>query len=170
MPTSKLSKPWCTQPKNNQFFSPTRHTSRKRLVIFYCRFYLRIQFDSGCLEPVRLKVSTNLGTLVIRFAFSHHLAMPNSTQAYQASLTQFIQAHMVMIGPRVILSALNALPGIQVTNTGVVNQLNQDPALVIQRVRGAFSPFGGVLTQRLHSKLFSDQTSASAPLASRSQL
>lgn len=96
--------------------------------------------------------------------------MPTTTQVYQALLTQFIQTHMVMLGPRVILSLVQSVPGIQVTSTGVVNHLDQDPGAVVQRLSSVFMPFGGTLTQRLHAQLFADQKPASSTLASQEKL
>jgi hypothetical protein len=96
--------------------------------------------------------------------------MPTTSQTNQASITKFIQAHMVMLGPRVILSLVKTVPGIQVTNTGVVNQLDQDPAALIQRLNSTFAPFGGTLTQRLHAQLFTDQKPTSSTLTSQGKL
>lgn len=96
--------------------------------------------------------------------------MPTTTQAYQALLTKFIQAHMVMLGPRVILSLVQSVPGIQVTSTGVVNHLDQDPVTLTQRLSSTFAPFGGTLTQRLHAQLFSDQKPVNSTLASQGKL
>jgi hypothetical protein len=96
--------------------------------------------------------------------------MPTTSQAHQASITKFIQAHMVMLGPRVILSLVKTVPGIQVTNTGVVNQLDQDPVALIQRLSSTFAPFGGTLTQRLHTQLFADQKPLHNTLASQAKV
>jgi hypothetical protein len=84
-----------------------------------------------------------------------------TTQAHQAALTKFIQAHMVMLGPRVIVDLVQRLPGIQITNTGVVNKLDQDPAALAHSLSNAFAPFGGTLTKRLHDQLFPDTPSDS---------
>ncbi len=84
--------------------------------------------------------------------------MTSTTQAYQASLTKFIQAHMVMIGPSVVLSLVRKIHGITVSNTGVVQHIDFDPLEVVKQISGAFAPFGGVLTLRIQTRLLQETT------------
>ncbi len=71
-----------------------------------------------------------------------------TTQVYQSLLTPFIQRHMVMLGPNVILSLIRHVPDITVTTTGAVNHVSGDPTVLLEHLSAAFVPYAGILTSQ----------------------
>ncbi len=62
-------------------------------------------------------------------------------------LTDLIQKQMVVLGPNIALDKARKIPGLQVTDTGEVLDMDGDPQMVLKGVANEYMTLSGEIAQ-----------------------
>ena len=68
-------------------------------------------------------------------------------EEYKKMLTDLIQKQMVVLGPNIALDKARKIPGVKVTDTGVVLDMDGDPQMVLKGVANEYMNLSGQIAQ-----------------------
>lgn len=68
-------------------------------------------------------------------------------EEYKKMLTDLIQKQMVVLGPNIALDKARKIPGLKVTDEGMVLDMDGDPQLVLKGVANEYMALSGQIAQ-----------------------
>ncbi len=66
---------------------------------------------------------------------------------YKKLLTELIQKQIVILGPNIALDTARKVPGLKVSNEGVVLEISGDPVMVLRNVAQEYTVLSSYVTQ-----------------------
>ena len=72
--------------------------------------------------------------------------MPSGDE-YKKMLTDLIQKQMVVLGPNIALDKARKVPGVKVSDAGVVEDMDGDPGMVLKGVANEYMTLSGQIAQ-----------------------
>lgn len=83
---------------------------------------------------------------------------------YRRVMTEIIQQQIVIVGPSVALSKARGVPGIFVDESGVVEDLDGEPATLLQELINAYVALSGLIVTKATEPLLKKYPSLASDL------